>query len=143
MKHELTTLRYGVLLPPRGLPDTEVPVRPWDPAAEPGLPEALAHVAAGEGAWPARVDPDGVFLALDGPGGEAIGVASCRAGEEWGEVDLVAVVPRHRRRGAGAALLQAVLGHLTAQGLARARAELAPSDRDSLSLFRAHGFEPT
>lgn len=85
-------------------------------------------------------DPDGLLLADDAAG---------LAGFHWtkrhdrhsGEVYVIAVAPRARGRGIGAALLRAGLAHLAAQGCGRAVLYVDSAEPGAIQMYERAGFE--
>lgn len=85
-------------------------------------------------------DPDGLLLAEDDAG---------LAGFHWtkrhdqhsGEVYVIAVAPRARGRGIGAALLRAGLAHLAARGCHRAVLYVDSAESGAIQMYERAGFE--
>jgi GNAT superfamily N-acetyltransferase len=96
-------------------------VHEWALRAVIGVPEALCLVA---------VDPD------DGPVAVGSGIAYGRLG--W--VGNMVVAEAHRRRGVGAAILEAVIDFLTERGCARLELYATPDGRP---LYERYGFTLT
>lgn len=97
----------------------------------PYSPEQIVRLLTGgeQRAWVAQVDGDiaGFVTALP---------TRTLQAESW-EVDLLAVHPRHRRRGIGTALIRQA-----AKGARRARAVVAVKNHASRRAFEAAGFRP-
>lgn len=62
--------------------------------------------------------------------------------EQVGGVQNVGIVPRHRGRGLGTALLHSALGGFRAAGLQRATLEVTAKNGDAIRLYRRLGFRP-
>jgi GNAT superfamily N-acetyltransferase len=105
--------------------------------------ETLARNLAALAEWPTAV----IFLALEDGTGAAVGVATCFRG--WGtfqarpliNVHDLAVVPAHRRRGVGRALLQAVVDLARAEGCGKVTLEALPLNEPAHALYAALGFK--
>ncbi|HYZ19139.1 MAG TPA: GNAT family N-acetyltransferase [Gaiellaceae bacterium] len=85
-------------------------------------------------------DPEsfwGLAYLDDEPLGTGLARASSVAGEHYG---AVRVLPEHRRRGVGSALLRAVAAHTRAAGSARIWGRMLAEDRDSLEFAEHRGF---
>ena len=90
----------------------------------------------------AMARPEVHALALDDETGRLVGYAlSVRAADE-GEILNIAVDPPARAKGAGRALLGALLDHLRSTGTAQVFLEVRPSNEAAIALYRRAGFRP-
>ncbi len=74
-------------------------------------------------------------------GGALCGVCSCIFSADEGEVLNLAVLPEHRRKGIGRALLEALRDEACCRGCARLFLEVASRNEAALALYAAAGFE--
>ena len=72
--------------------------------------------------------------------GRLIGYAGMWQVMEEVHITNIAVLPAFRRRGAGQALLEALLRHGTALGAQSATLEVRPSNQEALALYQKNGF---
>ena len=93
--------------------------------------EAIRGALTGKGVWAALIRGDS---------GEPVAVLLARQVADLLEIDQVAVVPAHRRRGAATAMLEVVLEGARAEGIAEARLELASSNSEARGLYEELGF---
>jgi mycothiol synthase len=104
--------------------------------------EDILHRLAGP-----QARPDGIFLAF-GLDGDVAGVCwtsidperNALRGEQAGHIDSLAVVPEHRRRGLGRALLLAGMRWLQAQGQTSIELEAMGNNELALPLYEQVGF---
>jgi ribosomal-protein-alanine N-acetyltransferase len=80
-----------------------------------------------------------VVWALDA-GERPVGIVLGRRVVDLLEIDQVGVLPEARRSGAATAMLEALLGRGTAEGLVEARLELADSNAAARGLYDRLGF---
>lgn len=80
----------------------------------------------------------GLLLQLDG---RRVGFALCRSAADEGELLTIAVDPSHRRRGAGRALLKAVIEHLQSSGARKLYLEVGMDNPAARSLYEQAGFQ--
>ena len=80
----------------------------------------------------------GLLLQLDG---RQVGFALCRTAADEGELLTIAVDPSHRRRGAGRALLKAVIEHLQSSGARKLYLEVGMDNPAARSLYEQAGFK--
>jgi ribosomal-protein-alanine N-acetyltransferase len=81
----------------------------------------------------------GLLLQADGRG---IGFVLWRAAADEAELLTIAVHPSHRRRGAGRALLGAVVDHLRTAGVRRLFLEVGVDNPAASALYDQAGFQP-
>ena len=81
------------------------------------------------------------LLALAGPGGRPVGLALCIPGGEGIEVAALGVLPRHRRRGGGRDLVDAIVAGAAARGVSEITLEVAADNLPARRLYGACGFE--
>ena len=104
-----------------------------------------AFTPLGERAWTrqdmaelgASPGVSGVLLLSDG---KEIGVALCRVTADEAELLTIAIDPGHRRRGAGRALLEAVIDRAHAAGAASLFLEVGADNPAACSLYKQKGF---
>lgn len=116
------------------------------PADAPAM--AVAHADSFEDSWSA----DDIAALLASPGAFAMLVrdetglvqafALARAAADEAELLTLAVAPGVRRRGLGAALVEAVAGAAAAGGARRLFLEVAADNAAALALYRRAGFAP-
>jgi aminoglycoside 6'-N-acetyltransferase I len=115
----------------------------------PGPPEEHRADMAEVAAEPARYAQ---FLALDGPGGEALGLAEVALRQDYvngtegspvGFLEGLYVRPEVRRRGVAGALVRAASDWVLAQGCGEIASDTALENLVSQALHRALGFEET
>lgn len=82
----------------------------------------------------------GVWLTLAYRDDVLAGFAMARAVAGEGELLLLAVHPRHRGAGVGAALLRSVIADGEARAIDRLHLEVR-ADNSAIGLYRAHGFD--
>jgi ribosomal-protein-alanine N-acetyltransferase len=82
----------------------------------------------------------GVRVTLAHVDDEPAGFAMVRSVADEAELLLLAVDPRHRRRGIGTALLRGVIAEAQATGIADLHLEVRSSN-EAVALYRAQGFE--
>jgi ribosomal-protein-alanine N-acetyltransferase len=114
--------------------------------AEDKVALATVHAAAFDSPWPPEAFADllaspGVF-ALAVIDKAPVGLILMRAIAGEAEVLTLAVSPAHRRRGAGAALLQAGLDLAAAAGAETAFLEVASDNAAAVALYVSAGFAP-
>ncbi|HXQ46981.1 MAG TPA: GNAT family N-acetyltransferase, partial [Caulobacteraceae bacterium] len=107
---------------------------------------AAAHAESFEESWSAH----DIAAVLAGPGafgfmvraaGAAVAAfALARVAADEAELLTLAVTPDARRRGAGAALVEAVAGAASAAGAGRLFLEVAADNEAALALYRGAGF---
>lgn len=99
------------------------PDDPWDA----GAIEQIMHIPGffGQVGW-AKAAPAGFALAL------ALG--------EEAEIVSLGVLPEHRRRGIGSALLDAICGEARSRGAARVVLEMASDNEAASELYARRGF---
>ena len=81
----------------------------------------------------------GVWLTLARSDGEVAGFTLSRAILDEAELLLIAIRPRFRRRGIGAALLRGMLSESRGRGVVRVHLEVR-SGNEAIMLYTAHGF---
>ena len=92
--------------------------------------------------------PDESAKDIDAPSpGHVVGVGTIQglemqddAGRRWGSIQNVGVVPSHRGRGLGAALLQRSAEGFRAAGLDQMRLEVTTDNVEAVALYRRLGF---
>ncbi|MGH8823366.1 MAG: GNAT family N-acetyltransferase [Jiangellaceae bacterium] len=115
------------------------------PARWPDNPRPWLTPAGTVGAWVAA-DPEGLagHVVMHRPTGDAEAAWVCAAaGSEPARMGLVSrlfVVPRARRAGVGAALLETVAGEASARGL-RPGLAVTDGDRSAMALYERCGWE--
>lgn len=82
----------------------------------------------------------GVRVTLAQVDDEPAGFAMVRSVADEAELLLLAVDPRHRRRGIGTALLRGVIAEAQATGIADLHLEVRSSN-EAVALYKAQGFE--
>ncbi|WP_267395830.1 MULTISPECIES: ribosomal protein S18-alanine N-acetyltransferase [unclassified Sphingomonas] len=82
----------------------------------------------------------GVRVTLAQIDDEPAGFAMVRSVADEAELLLLAVDPRHRRRGIGTALLRGVIAEAKATGIADLHLEVRSSN-EAVALYKAQGFE--
>jgi ribosomal-protein-alanine N-acetyltransferase len=82
----------------------------------------------------------GVRVTLAQIDDEPAGFAMVRSVADEAELLLLAVDPRHRRRGIGTALLRGVIAEAQATGIADLHLEVRSSN-EAVALYKAQGFE--
>jgi ribosomal-protein-alanine N-acetyltransferase len=95
--------------------------------------EEIAAVLASPGAF---------GLVVRGEGEAVAAFALARTAADEAELLTLAVAPRARRRGVGAALVEAVAGAAAAAGARRLFLEVAADNAAALALYRGAGFAP-
>ncbi len=127
------------------------------------MPE-LAPYYGDSDSWAARRElyaellskPDALLL-LARVDGELVGYAlahELKRGEGWiadtwvtgprlAELDSLSVLPTHRNRGIGSALLDAAHEELTARGIEDVIVGVLPGNEGAVELYRRRGFAPT
>jgi len=104
-----------------------------------------AFLPLGERAWTRQdmaellASPGVAGLLLEGDGG-ADGMAICRVAADESELITIVVRPAARRRGAGRALLAAVLDHVRAAGARALFLEVAVDNPAARALYETSGF---
>ena len=94
-------------------------------------PDQLAHYLS--------ANPQSVLLVAR-RGAEAVGAATvARSGRPGHQYTMVRVVPEHRRRGAGSAMLEAARDHAGRIGLERIWGRIDATDMGSLGFAERHG----
>lgn len=78
--------------------------------------------------------------AFEGDHGPLAGFSLARLAADEAEILTIAVSPRHRRRGLGAALLRGQMRRLADVGVARLYLEVAEDNVAALALYRGLGF---
>jgi ribosomal-protein-alanine N-acetyltransferase len=119
-------------------------LRPAGPEDAAALAEA--HALAFADPWPARAFAEllaspGAFALAAEAGDRLAGLILLRAIAGEAEVLTLAVIPAHRRRGVGRALLEAGLGRSALAGAAAAFLEVAADNAAGIALYRQDGFE--
>lgn len=76
-------------------------------------------------------------------GGVDVGFALCRTAADEAELLTIVVRPDHRRRGAGRALLERIVGHVREHGARGLFLEVGADNPAALGLYRQMGFRPT
>ncbi len=90
---------------------------------------------------PADLDPPNGVLLLARVGGEPVGLAGVRhLDTDVAEVKSMYVVPEHRGRGLGRALLTEVERIATERGCTRTRLDTSDYLTDAIGLYRAAGY---
>lgn len=118
----------------------------------PAVSADVADVAALERAcysdpWPASAfgqlpgDPRVYFAVARGPQGALAGYVVGWYVEDEAEIANLAVASAERRKGVGAALLDAVLRDAAARGVVNVYLEVRRSNEAALKLYRSRGFE--
>jgi len=85
-----------------------------------------------------RTEHDRFFVAVED--GKIIGYAVGRASGNNGHIDSVAVVPRHRRRGIGMALLSTLTRRLIQEGVEQIHLEVRKGNTAAVSFYERMGF---
>jgi len=85
-----------------------------------------------------RTEHDRFFVAVED--GKIIGYAVGRASGKSGHIDSVAVVPRHRRRGIGMALLSTLTRKLIQEGVEQIHLEVRKGNTAAISFYERMGF---
>lgn len=85
-----------------------------------------------------RTEHDRFFVAVED--GKIIGYAVGRASGKNGHIDSVAVVPRHRRRGIGMALLSTLTRRLIQEGVEQIHLEVRKGNTAAVSFYERMGF---
>lgn len=98
---------------------------------EDAYPEELFRELAG--------NPSALFLVARGRK-RTIGYAVAVVRGRWAELISIAVHPRHRRRGVGQALLDALLGRLRRAGVASCRLTVRTTNSAAIALYEKNGF---
>ncbi|QWF80654.1 GNAT family N-acetyltransferase [Amycolatopsis sp. CA-230715] len=97
----------------------------------------------GEADWRGRLTQRTYFLASDGPGGEAFGVAAGKAGDgEW-TLHSMWVAPAARGRGVAARLIKAVADEAAAHGAPVLALQVAESNTGARRAYERLGFVAT
>jgi ribosomal protein S18 acetylase RimI-like enzyme len=104
-------------------------------------PEMWLALVRGDG-WGGR---SSVFIAEDGgtPAGLTIGVRHHDEGPEFAHLYAMWVDPAFRRRGHGAALVEAVVGWARDEGATTVRLGATSTNPAAIELYRGLGFIPT
>ncbi len=76
----------------------------------------------------------------DGAGAEPVGFAIIRTVADEGEIISIGIIPRARRRGIGALLLDQIFACADASGAARLFLEVAEDNVSACALYQARGF---
>jgi ribosomal-protein-alanine N-acetyltransferase len=123
-------------------------VRPATPADLPRL--AAIEALSFPDPWPEDyldaylADGDSLFLVAEVPELAGFVIARDESAPRGGRalhIHDLAVDPRHRRRGVGTALLAAMIGIATAQGIPRLRLEVRVENVPARRFYEAHGFQ--
>ena len=109
-----------------------------------GIEAAVFHMPWTRGMFEEEiVRAESVCLAAESDGA-LVGYAICRVvAAEEAELLRVAVSPRARRRGAGSALMRAMMDELKARGVRMMHLEVRESNEQARALYRSHGFRDT
>jgi ribosomal-protein-alanine N-acetyltransferase len=104
-----------------------------------------AFTPLGERAWTRQdmaglIASPGVSGVLVLSGGKAVGVALCRVAADEAELLTIAVDAGHRRRGAGRALLEAVIDRVRAAGASSLFLEVGADNPAACSLYEQKAF---
>jgi ribosomal-protein-alanine N-acetyltransferase len=99
----------------------------WPPPPE-TLPQGEGNITRGTDGFPRFAE------------GDALGFALARVAADEAEILTLAVVPAAQRRGAGAALLQAVMRAAAARGAAALFLEVSTANDAGLALYARAGF---
>jgi len=117
-------------------------------AATPADASAMAdaHAVSFEEGWSAHdiaavlASPGAFGLVVRGAGAAVAAFALARVAADEAELLTLAVTPGARRRGVGAALVEAVAGAASAAGAGRLFLEVAADNEAALALYRGAGF---
>ena len=82
-----------------------------------------------------------LILAREGESGKAVGFSLFRSVADESELLLLAVLPRHHRRGVGRRLLDDFLQHARKDGVAHVHLEVRDGN-PAVDMYRAAGFSP-
>ncbi len=108
----------------------------------------------GEGGWSTRkiaavtedcrIQPDGVFVAIDSTSGEVIGYITTRLNDvsRIGWIPNLAVDPDHQASGVGTELLYHAIAFLKDQGMEIAKIETLEQNSIGQKLYPRFGFQP-
>jgi putative acetyltransferase len=103
------------------------------------------HGSEGSGAMPSPEyfkHPHGTFLAAF-VGDEPAGIGGLgRYDETTGEIRRMYVVPDHRGKGIGRAILVALEDHARSLGYERIRLETGNQAPEAISMYESHGYRP-
>jgi ribosomal-protein-alanine N-acetyltransferase len=83
----------------------------------------------------------GLVVARDGDSDIAVGFSLCRHVADESELLLLAVSPKHRRRGIGRGLLRQFLDHARSDGASRVHLEVRDGN-PAIEMYRSAGFAP-
>ncbi len=87
-------------------------------------------------------DPDASFVAVHKPSRNVIGLILCsRVGNEVGHVTQICVLPEHRLKGIGEALLAATMTNLRQRGFTLLSLTVTEANRRAVELYIRLGFE--
>lgn len=98
-----------------------------DPWSEAGLSEELTN-------------PCAVFFVALAIDGSVAGYVGMHKAADEGAIDNVAVHPAFRKRGVGKALVQSLIAHAKANGLAQITLEVRASNKAAIHLYETEGF---
>ena len=100
-----------------------------------------------ESPWPPdwdkfeEFDPDGAFVA-EAPGtAEVVGYVLSFRRRDFGYISVLAVVPEHRRKGVGLALVRSAIRYLRGLNVRPIRVDAYTDATPAVNLYRKAGFE--